>query len=213
MPNFTKTLPVLLKLHIQIIVALLGLLMFGGCTKEPVASFTAPQVVGVNQPVQFVNQSTDAKSFLWNFGDGETATGENPTHSYEVGGIYTVSLTALSSNGKKKDVVTRSIEVDLIQTFVGSYLVQQNCTGTSTVSYSIETYVSNDTLYLTGFDMVPFAFACYLTENNTLTMPAQVYNGVTYSGVANVAGNNFSIAYTKISGGDTTNCTANCTKQ
>lgn len=202
-----------MKTQLHIFRFIVALFLLSGCNKQPVASFTAPQLVGVNQPVQFVNQSTDAKSFLWNFGDGETATGENPTHSYEVGGTYTVSLTALSSNGKKKDVVTRSIEVDLIQTFVASYLVQQNCTGTSTVSYSIETYVSNDTLYLTGFDMVPFDFACYLTENNTLTMPAQVYNGVTYSGVANVAGNNFSIAYTKISGGDTTNCTANCTKQ
>lgn len=202
-----------MKTQLHIFSFIVALFLLSGCNKQPVASFTAPQLVGVNQPVQFVNQSTDAKSFLWNFGDGETATGENPTHSYTVGGTYTVSLTAISSNGRKKDVASQTIEVDLIQSFVGSYVVQQNCTGTSTASYTIETYVSNDTLYLTGFDMVPFAFACYLTENNTLTMPAQVYNGITYSGVANVTGTNFSMVYTKISGGETINCTANCTKQ
>jgi PKD repeat protein len=203
----------LLRLFLRLSIILSALFLFSGCTKQPLAAFTVPQLVGINQPVPFTNQSVDAEFYLWDFGDGETSTDVNPNHSFVVSGMYTITLTALSDNGKKKDVTTRTIEVDVIQSFVGSYLVQQNCTGTSTVSYTMETYVSNDTLYLTGFDMVPFAFACYLTENNNLTMPAQVYNGVTYSGVANVTGNNFSIVYTKISGGDTTNCTANCTKQ
>lgn len=203
----------LLRLFLRLSIILSAPMLLPGCTKQPIAAFTVPQLVGVNQPVPFTNQSVDAEFYLWDFGDGETSTDVNPNHNYTVSGMYTITLTALSDNGKKKDVTTRTIEVDVIQSFTGTYFVQQNCTGSSTVSYAMETYVSNDTLYLTGFDMVPFDFACYLAENNNLTMPARVYNGITYSGIANVTGNNFSIVYTKISGGDTTNCTANCTRQ
>jgi hypothetical protein len=32
-------------------------------------------------------------TYLWNFGDGETSTDENPSHTFNTAGIYTVSLT------------------------------------------------------------------------------------------------------------------------
>ncbi len=42
----------------------------------------------------FTNTSTDASSYLWNFGDALTSTLDNPTHIYTAGGVYTVTLTA-----------------------------------------------------------------------------------------------------------------------
>lgn len=203
----------LLKLHMRIAIALLTVLLITGCAKEPVAFFSAPALVGVNQPVQFSNYSVDAKTYLWEFGDGATSTDENPTHAYTLAGTYTVTLTAISGNGKKKDVATQTIEVDMLQTFVGSYLVQQNCTGSSSVSYSMQTFVNNGILYLSGFDMVPANFTTSFVDNSTFNLPTQYYNNITYSGTATINGNNFSIVYTKIAGGDTTTCTANCTKQ
>jgi len=38
-------------------------------------------------------------SWSWNFGDGGTSTLQNPTHTYTVNGIYTVSLTVTDNNG------------------------------------------------------------------------------------------------------------------
>ncbi|MDA3944038.1 MAG: PKD domain-containing protein [Bacteroidetes bacterium] len=38
-------------------------------------------------------------SWLWNFGDGNTASVQNPTHTYSVNGAYTVSLTVTDNNG------------------------------------------------------------------------------------------------------------------
>ena len=42
----------------------------------------------------FTNTSTNASSFVWDFGDGETDTAFNPEHSYAVPGTYIVGLTA-----------------------------------------------------------------------------------------------------------------------
>lgn len=49
--------------------------------------------------VTFDNLSTGAESYLWDFGDGNTSTEENPVHVYTDGGTFTVSLTATNEGG------------------------------------------------------------------------------------------------------------------
>ncbi len=44
--------------------------------------------------VNFVNNSANAASYLWDFGDGNTSTQMNPTHTYATTGLFTVSLSA-----------------------------------------------------------------------------------------------------------------------
>jgi PKD repeat protein len=51
-----------------------------------------------------LNNSTNATSYEWNFGDGSTSTLSNPSHTYVDGGNYTVTLTAF--NGDCSDVYT-----------------------------------------------------------------------------------------------------------
>ncbi|MBK8700248.1 MAG: PKD domain-containing protein [Saprospiraceae bacterium] len=45
----------------------------------------------------FLNQATNATSFLWNFGDGNTSTAPNPSHTYTSTGNYTVTLTTFNA--------------------------------------------------------------------------------------------------------------------
>lgn len=47
--------------------------------------------------ITFTNNSQNANSYFWNFGDGQTSTDENPIHLYQSPDIYTVMVTA--SNG------------------------------------------------------------------------------------------------------------------
>lgn len=47
-----------------------------------------------NRLIQFENYSTNASSYLWNFGDGDTSTEVSPQHLYKENGNYKVSLTA-----------------------------------------------------------------------------------------------------------------------
>jgi PKD repeat protein len=43
--------------------------------------------------VNFINNSIDGDSYLWDFGDGNTSTDENPIHNYNAPGFYNVTLT------------------------------------------------------------------------------------------------------------------------
>ena len=52
-----------------------------------------PQVNGLS--VGFINASTgNPLTFVWDFGDGNTSTDNNPTHVYGYAGYFTITLTA-----------------------------------------------------------------------------------------------------------------------
>ena len=59
--------------------------------------------------INFTNLSTEALSFAWDFGNGNTSTEKDPTFTFDAGeGTYPVSLTATDGNGVKG---TTTIEV------------------------------------------------------------------------------------------------------
>lgn len=50
--------------------------------------------------IQFTaDPNGDIQQWLWNFGDGTSATEQNPTHTYDMPGVYEVCLTLLSICG------------------------------------------------------------------------------------------------------------------
>lgn len=64
--------------------------------KVPVAAFSYT-TDGNTGTVTFTNESTDAVSYKWDFGDGKgTSTEESPVYTYDATGSYTVTLTAIS---------------------------------------------------------------------------------------------------------------------
>ena len=48
--------------------------------------------------VNFTNTSTNALSYLWNFGDGTTTTAFAPSHTFTNPGVYTVTVSAANTN-------------------------------------------------------------------------------------------------------------------
>lgn len=80
----------------------------------PLANFTVSTDVAT---ATFTNGSTNADTYLWNFGDGNTSTEANPVHTYALPGAYTVALTA-TNKACETNVSTATKNVNL--TFVGT---------------------------------------------------------------------------------------------
>ncbi|MEO1626963.1 MAG: S8 family serine peptidase [Bacteroidota bacterium] len=62
------------------------------------------------EPLEVVDASTNAVSWFWDFGDGNTSTEQTPTHQYSEEGVYLISLTVENEDGCT-DVFTRQQEV------------------------------------------------------------------------------------------------------
>ena len=69
--------------------------------EHPVADFTVnPQIVYIpGDNARFYDLSTDAVSWLWDFGDGTSSNERNPAYQYSEEGVYDVTLIVSNSNG------------------------------------------------------------------------------------------------------------------
>ncbi len=90
-------------------------------TALPTADFSIIQNIN-SLTIQFLNNSVNATSYAWDFGDGNTSTAANPSHTYGIGGNYTVTLVASNGNCSTTDSfeVTNvsTDEVSMTQTMV-----------------------------------------------------------------------------------------------
>ena len=83
---------------------------------QPHASFTATSVC-VGQATHFTSTSTTSPSgqsisgYQWNFGDGQTGTGQTANHTYATAGTYQATLTVSTGNGHCTDQVTQTVTV------------------------------------------------------------------------------------------------------
>ena len=103
----------------------------------PTADFTASaNAVDTTQTINFTNNSTNASSYSWNFGDGTTSIETSPNKQFASAGSYTVTLTATNSCGS--DTATEDITVYAPGTCsaVGTILMEKydGITGTSIAS-------------------------------------------------------------------------------
>lgn len=80
----------------------------------PIADFIGSPTTGpMPLTVQFTDQSAGTiTSRLWDFGDGQTSTTTNPSHTYQNPGTYTVKLTVTGPDGSDTQIRTDYIQVD-----------------------------------------------------------------------------------------------------
>lgn len=79
--------------------------------ESPLANFTYSLD---GNTVTFTNNSTNATSYEWDFGDGTTSTEPNPMHEF-VPGVYTVTLMA--DNGLCSSFLIETIDVNATATY------------------------------------------------------------------------------------------------
>ncbi|MDI9395030.1 MAG: PKD domain-containing protein, partial [Euryarchaeota archaeon] len=114
-------------------------------TPKPVASFTADVTSGTAPlTVNFTDQSTGSPtSWLWDFGDAESAIEQNAMHTYASAGTYTVTLTVSNAGGSDSEIKTDYITVSAPEipdtekpVFDSVVLFPANTTAGSTISIS-----------------------------------------------------------------------------
>ena len=83
---------------------------------KPIAGLEVSDTTCINSDVLFENQSVNAYSYLWDFGDGDTSHAKSPVHQYTTTGNYVVKLEAYNPYScKVVDVVYDTIYVDSIR--------------------------------------------------------------------------------------------------
>ena len=77
----------------------------------PVADFSTDVTSG-NAPlnVQFTDKSQNGDSRIWNFGDGNNSTEQNPLHTYSTAGTYIATLTVSNKNDTVSKVATITVK-------------------------------------------------------------------------------------------------------
>lgn len=118
----------------------------------PVAQFTATPTSGCPPlAVSFTNTSTGstASSYLWDFGNGQTSTQQNPTQVYTQNGAYTVTLTVTSAGGcSSTKVMNNFVNVSYN---VANYTPPASISGCSPFSSSFSITNQQATSYLWDF--------------------------------------------------------------
>jgi len=93
---------------------------------EVTASFSFVNSQSSDLEFLFTDTSSgEVNSWSWNFGDGATSSQQNPSHTYDTQGDYTVSLTR--SNGICEDNVSQAVSVTTeISVRIGNVITPNN---------------------------------------------------------------------------------------
>ena len=134
---------------------------------KPVADFTAG-IVCFGQQTMFQDASVLASgsinSWNWNFGDGNTSSIQNPTHSYNSPGVFNVSLIVYTTSGCS-DTISGSVQV--LDVPVADFVTQNVCEG------SAVGFIDASQLNSSGFSGYDWSFGDGATD--TLQNPVHTY--------------------------------------
>jgi len=90
------------------------------------AMFTAPDTVVVNNTVNFTDASTGSPTYWeWDFGDGNTSTTQNPTHTFNLTGGDTIQTYTVKLTAGNLDCCT-TYEMNIVVTTIGIKEIKAN---------------------------------------------------------------------------------------
>ncbi|MGB8194429.1 MAG: PKD domain-containing protein [Chitinophagaceae bacterium] len=133
----------------------------------PSVDFTSTTPVACKGPftVTFQDASPNAVAWLWNFGDGNTSTQQNPSHTYAANGQYNVSLRITTSFGCE-NIITKTAYVRIERPIVNI----ANVPNGGCIPYSFSP-VAN----VVSLDGVAFYFWDFGHNGSTSTSPTPTY--------------------------------------
>ncbi|RTL60297.1 MAG: PKD domain-containing protein [Sphingobacteriales bacterium] len=102
---------------------------------KPTPGFTAsPLSICAGKPVQFTDASTGSPDqWLWNFGDNTSSTQQNPSHSFDTSGTFTIGLTVFN-NGCADSV--KKINYITVLPPVPRFTVNYDCAAGTNITFT-----------------------------------------------------------------------------
>ena len=98
--------------------------------------------------ITFINISSNATSYLWNFGNGFTSTQSNPTHTYAFSGSYLLKLKATGPGGVDSVCKLVSIEAPPPSNRSAFSYFLEKCSGTPVgISFKTINPLSTNTVW------------------------------------------------------------------
>jgi len=89
-------------------------LMWQNPNTPPTANFNVGNQNSCSGTINFYDASTNSPiSWLWDFGDGNTSTQQNPIHTYTSSGTYTVSLLVTNTFGNDSLTQNNAVTINL----------------------------------------------------------------------------------------------------
>ena len=135
------------------------------CGLDP--DFTVDKTDQCNgNPIQFAAMATGATSYLWDFGDGDTSTAQNPLHIYQDTGTFSVILTV--SNGSCSEMITKPDLIVVTQP-IARFTVNPDC-GFSTPH----------TVFFTDYSILPDTWFWDFGDGNTSTAQNPIHTYTSY---------------------------------
>ncbi|MEI9933434.1 MAG: PKD domain-containing protein [Ferruginibacter sp.] len=169
---------------------------------NPIAAFKGAGLISCQIPsnIDFTNQSQNATSYIWNFGDGSTSINPSPSYLYTGSGNYNVQLIAINSFGCN-DTITKTNFVKIQPpTITFNNLPDSGCsplvkTFSATVS-SIDSIVSYHWDFGDGvtsdsispshmFNIGNYPISLHITTAGGCSATAIVHNGISVASIPN----------------------------
>ncbi|HLO82632.1 MAG TPA: PKD domain-containing protein [Chitinophagaceae bacterium] len=131
----------------------------------PVANFSySPNPPQENTPTQFTNLSTNADSYKWLFGDGDSSTLVNPVHQFRQSGSFQTCLIAINEFGCT-DTVCQNVDAVVLSLLDVPNAFTPNGDGI------------NDRVYVRGFGIAKMVWRIYNRQGLLVFQSVDQNNG------------------------------------
>jgi parallel beta-helix repeat protein len=152
-------------------------------TATPLVDFVGnPRSGSAPLTVQFADLSAgEPTDWLWDFGDGETSTIKNPSHTYNIDGAFTVKLTVTNVAGQSSRMQVGYVNVisatpaDVLSSAISIEVGKLMSGDNQSVRASDDSYLKIKSGKLEGkfTDLIDYTFESGLTSMSSLTVTSE----------------------------------------
>lgn len=132
--------------------------------------------------INFINLSTCAATYAWDFGDGFNSSIADPTHTYAANGIYNVCLTVTNINGTNQKCLQIPVFNSWTDNMNGTTNGNPNLINYQNVYCDGESYFDGVAPVFNNYPVIRYDKQSWIPKQGTIEMLVKVQNGFSWFG-------------------------------